>query len=682
MSYGPKFVPHKHPAQFLSKDLSCLPRELQELRRTLLWSVYFNKVEKGHNAFNKLPHRPLHRSTGITPSSTIEDKLSLYMSTIDGAVQSASDQILLLLSDLNSSHFPRRGISWRSHLVQDYLSRYVIVSGDKDSSQVIMSISTYQAEVKANMQSTNIYGESYYCKLAEVDDVAAQDNFLMQAKNWQSSLALICLDSVPNSIAPVIEKYFRTHPDPTWANFHLLCKTHKSKAIVNGRWRSRPIVGLVRWATTACSKLLAVLGNIFLTLDRFLSPDSTPLKDSMDAIHRLHSRSTLWDNDPHFNPQSLSYDFTSLYTNFNWTDCSRAFKFWMQYFFDHEQNINGLFTAEELDFVRWLNEPISVETFSAYHHLFPYSHIEYHPTLSFGEYLFHIIFTHVLFRCPGLGLFRQCIGFPMGTNCAAQWANLILRMFELQSDQCQTLVSQGLLTLLRFIDDGLCFFPISIAHQIKPLLYSMYPEHLSFEFECDITSENIIFLDIRIIRLHKLISTIYFKPTHTCCYILWTSNHPRSIKLGWIKGELIRFLRICSHVQYFHICVNYLVGALKRLGYPASAYTPLPVAWHDRDRYMKRCERPETKDIIHIIRAPHHSAFPISFSSIIRTVQSRMRSILPNLRLYVTLRPALSLRQVFLSWKNKTLRRPELQAREEADFEHMVNLLCDLAAGT
>ena len=515
MSYGPKFVPHKHPAQFLSKDLSCLPRELQELRRTLLWSVYFNKVEKGHNAFNKLPHRPLHRSTGITPSSTIEDKLSLYMSTIDGAVQSANDQILLLLSYLNSSHFPRRGISWRSHLVQDYLSRYVIASGDKDSSQVIMSISTYQAEVKANTQSTNIYGESYYCKLAEVDDVAAPDNFLMQAKNWQSSLALICLDSVPNSIAPVMEKYFRTHPDPTWANFHLLCKTHKSKAIVNGRWRSRPIVGLVRWATTACSKLLAVLGNIFLTLDRFLSPDSTPLKDSMDAIHRLHSRGTLWDNDPHFNPQSLSYDFTSLYTNFNWTDCSRAFKFWMQYFFDHEQNINGHFTAEELDFVRWLNEPISVETFSAYHHLFPYSHIEYHPTLSFGEYLFHIIFTHVLFRCPGLGLFRQCIGFPMGTNCAAQWANLILRMFEIQSDQCQTLVSQGLLTLLRFIDDGLCFFPISIAHQIKPLLYSMYPEHLSFEFECDITSENIIFLDIRIIRLHKLISTIYFKPTHT-----------------------------------------------------------------------------------------------------------------------------------------------------------------------
>ena len=226
---------------------------------------------------------------------------------------------------------------------------------------------------------------------------------------------------------------------------------------------------------------------------------------------------------------------------------------------------------------------------------------------------------------------------------------------------------------MRFIDDGLCVFPISITQQIKPLLYSMYLEHLSFEFECDTRSENIVLLDIRIIRLQKLISTVYFKPTHTCCYIPWTSNHPKSIKLGWIKGEMIRFLRICSHVQYFHICISYLTGALKRLGYPASAYTPLPVTWHDRDRYMKRCERPQPQDIVHIIRAPHHSAFPISFSSIIGTVQSGMRSILPRLRLYVTLSPAMSLRNVFLFWKNKTLRQPEIQAREEADFEYMVH---------
>ena len=542
-----------------------------------------------------------------------------------------------------------------------------------------MSVATYQAEVIANMQSINTYGEPYYCKIAEVDDISTHDSFLQQAKNWQSTLALMCLETVPPSIATVIEKYFRTHLDPTWANFHLLCKTHKSKKVVHGRWRSRPIVGLVRWATTACSKLLDVLGNIFLTLDRSLSPDSTPLKDSMDALQRLYSCNFRWDNDPDFKPHSLSFDFSSLYTNFTWSDCSRAFNFWMEYFFQHLQNTNGLFTAEELDFVRWFNAPLSLELYNAYHHLFPFSHIDYRPTLSFGEFLFHIVYTHVLFRCPGLGLFRQCIGFPMGTNCAAQWANLILRMFELSSAHCQTLVSQGLFTLLRFIDDGLCLFPLSMEHQIKPLLHSIYPEHLSFDIECDVTSENIVFLDIRIIRLHSLISTVHFKATHSCCYIPWGSNHPRSIKLGWIKGELIRFLRICSHVEYYQICANYLTGALKRLGYPHSAFTPLPVTWHDRDRYMKRWIKPQTQDIIHIVRAPHHSAFPISFSSIVRTIQSQMRSIIPKLRLFVTLKPAMSLRQVFLSWKSKTLRQPELEAREKADFEETVNLLCHLA---
>ena len=96
--------PHKH------RDLSALPRELQELRRTLTWSVYFTKVESGQDLFVKLPHLSLQRPTGITPTSVIEEKLSLYMNTIDGAMQSVSDQILLVLSGVNSSHFPQRGI--------------------------------------------------------------------------------------------------------------------------------------------------------------------------------------------------------------------------------------------------------------------------------------------------------------------------------------------------------------------------------------------------------------------------------------------------------------------------------------------------------------------------------------------------------------------------------------------
>ena len=96
--------PHKH------RDLSALPRELQELRRTLTWSVYFTKVESGQDLFVKLPHLSLQRPTGITPTSVIEEKLSLYMNTIDGAMQSMSDQILLVLSGVNSSHFPQRGI--------------------------------------------------------------------------------------------------------------------------------------------------------------------------------------------------------------------------------------------------------------------------------------------------------------------------------------------------------------------------------------------------------------------------------------------------------------------------------------------------------------------------------------------------------------------------------------------
>ena len=60
----------------------------------------------------------------------------------------------------------------------------------------------------------------------------------------------------------------------------------------------------------------------------------------------------------------------------------------------------------------------------------------------------------------------QKIGCSMGTICAAQRADLILRMYELSSDQCQKLIVDGNLTQLRFLGDGLCPFPFCQAEQI------------------------------------------------------------------------------------------------------------------------------------------------------------------------------------------------------------------------
>ena len=180
---------------------------------------------------------------------------------------------------------------------------------------------------------------------------------------------------------------------------------------------------------------------------------------------------------------------------------------------------------------------------------------------------------------------------------------------------------------------------------------------------------------MRVIRLKELITAVFFKPTHTCCYIPCSSNHPRSIKLGWIKGEVVRFLRICSHKVFFDICVAYLRGALKRLGYPKFAYDPLPLTWHDKRHYTKRRGAQERSHIVHVVRAPHHSSVSISWSKVVRSVESKMRPFLPRLRLHVTLQPSLPLRRVFLSRKTKLLRQGELVARMNADFNDLYAIL-------
>ena len=81
------------------------------------------------------------------------------------------------------------------------------------------------------------------------------------------------------------------------------------------------------------------------------------------------------------------------------------------------------------------------------------------------------------------------------------------------------------------------------------------------------------------------------------------------------------------------------------------------------------------RDIIHVVRIPHHSAIPIAWSALVRTVQNHMKPLLPQLRLYAILKPSLNIRKIMLAHKNRTLRRPELEARETRE---LVDLLLNV----
>ena len=76
------------------------------------------------------------------------------------------------------------------------------------------------------------------------------------------------------------------------------------------------------------------------------------------------------------------------------------------------------------------NEEVPQEEFDALKASFPFFSFHRSPNLTVGDCLLNIVFFHTVFETPRVGIFLQLIGFPMGTNCAPTWANLVLHCYE------------------------------------------------------------------------------------------------------------------------------------------------------------------------------------------------------------------------------------------------------------
>ena len=99
--------------------------------------------------------------------------------------------------------------------------------------------------------------------------------------------------------------------------FRLLVKSHKSLDLTpEGRWASRPLVGLANWATSLVSVLMATAGQIVLKLDSRDDPLSAPLRDTMDLLSRVRSQVEKLGTAHQL--VLTNYDFNALYTRISW----------------------------------------------------------------------------------------------------------------------------------------------------------------------------------------------------------------------------------------------------------------------------------------------------------------------------------------------------------------------------
>ena len=100
----------------------------------------------------EIPYKKLFRPKGTSlPIKVIEEIPESY-SIIEAEVKRAEADSLLCIDYLQSKPLYRRGIAFKSSLVDSYL-RDTLVVADKDGSSVCISKQTYMREVSNHMQS-------------------------------------------------------------------------------------------------------------------------------------------------------------------------------------------------------------------------------------------------------------------------------------------------------------------------------------------------------------------------------------------------------------------------------------------------------------------------------------------------------------------------------------------------
>ena len=166
------------------------------------------------------------------------------------------------------------------------------------------------------------------------------------------------------------------------------------------------------------------------------------------------------------------------------------------------------------------------------------------------EYLINNIYIHV-----GNRVYRQCVGIPMGTDCAPLLANLFLFYYEYR--YMKNLIKNNLTLAkkyshtVRYIDDLLTLNNSGFEDTINDI----YPPELELKKTTDCPT-TLSYLDIRIsIANGKYFTAVFDKRDNFNFTIVnfphMTSNIPSKPAYGVYISQLIRIGRICnSFVQF------------------------------------------------------------------------------------------------------------------------------------
>ena len=170
--------------------------------------------------------------------------------------------------------------------------------------------------------------------------------------------------------------------------------------------------------------------------------------------------------------------------------------------------------------------------------------------------------------------YRQKTGTAMGTKVAPTYANLVMGFHEIKmyEESCRkfgnTFETYLIENWKRYLDD--CFIiwnqDLNKLQEFKTLLNNI-DDHIQFTMES--SDKELPFLDILIIKNETTIETdIYFKPTDSKQYLLYTSCHPKHTKNNIPYNLARRICTIVSNTQTRDQRLDELRSILRKRRYP------------------------------------------------------------------------------------------------------------------
>lgn len=174
------------------------------------------------------------------------------------------------------------------------------------------------------------------------------------------------------------------------------------------------------------------------------------------------------------------------------------------------------------------------------------------PSTKYFCQLLELTITRNTFQFDGKD-YHQCRGVAMGIKCSPEVSDIVIYYLE---KEMLKLANNKVLKWLRFRDDVFALF-VGSKREAELFLNRANTIHRTLKFKYEISGEKGVFLDTIIFK-GKRFSTEqildfkpYIKPSEAFQYLHRTSSHPKSVFIGLIKGELIRFVRTSTNYEDF-----------------------------------------------------------------------------------------------------------------------------------